>query len=105
MGGVSQKPGSGDFLAGKVVKSPPFNSGDASLRHGHRTEIPHTVGQLSPCAATAEPLHSETHTTQLKRSLHTTAKVLSAATKAQRSQRKKKKKPGSDLKSSPVAYC
>ena len=47
---------SGDFPGGPVVKNPPSNAGDAGLIPGQGTKIPHSAGQLSPCAATTEPM-------------------------------------------------
>ena len=41
-----------------MVKNPPSNAGDAGSIPGLGTKIPHAVGQLSPCATTAEPMHS-----------------------------------------------
>ena len=48
---------SGDFPGGPVVKNPPSNAGDVGSIPGWGTKIPHDAGQLSPCAATTEPVH------------------------------------------------
>ena len=45
-----------DFPGGPVVKNPSCNAEDAGLIPGRGTKIPHAEGQLSPCAATREPL-------------------------------------------------
>ena len=37
-----------------MVENPPYNAGDAGSIPGQRTEIPHAVGQLSPCATATE---------------------------------------------------
>ena len=52
-----------------MVKNPPSNAGDAGSIPGRGTKIPHASGQLSPCTATTEPMHSGAHTPQLERSL------------------------------------
>ena len=39
-----------------MVKNPPANAGDAGSVSGPRTEIPHAVEKLSPCATTTEAL-------------------------------------------------
>ena len=46
----------GDFLGGPVVKNPPSNAGDAGSILGWVTNKPHAAGQLSPHAATTEPV-------------------------------------------------
>ena len=51
MGLVSLQEGRGDFPGGSVVKNPPAKAGDMGIIPGH---IPHTMEQLSPCAATTE---------------------------------------------------
>ena len=43
-----------DFPGGPGVKNLPSNAGDVGLIPGRGTEIPHAVGQLSPCATTIE---------------------------------------------------
>ena len=48
-----------DFPGGPVVKIPPFNAGDEGSIPGQGTNIPHAMGQLSPCAATTEPCTME----------------------------------------------
>ena len=35
-----------------MIKNLPFNAEDAGLIPSLETKIPHTVGQLSPCAST-----------------------------------------------------
>ena len=45
-----------DFPGGPVVKNPSCNAGDAGLIPGRGTKIPHAAGQLSPHAATTEPV-------------------------------------------------
>ena len=40
-----------DFSSGLLVKNPPYSSRDMGLIPGPGTKIPHTFGQLSPCAA------------------------------------------------------
>ena len=44
-----------DFPGGPVVKNLLSNAGDTGSIPGQGTKIPHAMGQLSPCAATAEP--------------------------------------------------
>ena len=39
-----------------MVKNLPSNAGDAGLIPGRGTKIPHAAGQLSPHAATTEPM-------------------------------------------------
>ena len=46
-----------DFPGGPVVKNPPSNAGDTGSIPDQGTKIPHAVGQLSPGATTAEPVH------------------------------------------------
>ena len=48
---------------------PPSNAGDMGLIPGHRTKIPHVVGQLSPHTAARE-----TRTPKQEKALHTTTK-------------------------------
>ena len=45
-----------DFPGGPVVKNPPSNVQDMGLISGWGTKIPHAVEQLSPWAATTEPV-------------------------------------------------
>ena len=47
---------SGDFPGGPVVKNPPSSAGNVGSIPGRGTKIPHAVGQLSPYAATTEPV-------------------------------------------------
>ena len=54
---LGYKPRSGDFPGGPVVKNPPSNEGDTGSILGQGTKLPHAAGQLSPCAATREPMH------------------------------------------------
>ena len=56
------------FLGSSVVKNLPSNAGDIGLIPGWGTNIPHAMGQLSPCAATTEPMCPRAHMPQLKRS-------------------------------------
>ena len=63
-----------DFPGGPVVKNQPSNTGDAGSIPGRETNIPHAVGQLSPCASTTEPAHSRAHAPQLDRSLRAAMK-------------------------------
>ena len=53
----SSKSKSWDFLHGPVVKNQPSNAGDTGSIPGWGTKIPHATGQLSPCAATTEPMY------------------------------------------------
>ena len=39
-----------------MVENPPSNAGDTNLVSGWGTKIPHAVGNLSPRAATTEPV-------------------------------------------------
>ena len=88
--------------------------GNAGSIPGQGTKIPHTAGQLSPCATTTELAHlnERAHMPQtteptrpgackphlegspraLTKSPHTSMKILCATTKTQRSQRKKRVK-------------
>ena len=50
--------GGGGFLNDPVFKNPPCNAGHAGSILGQGTKIPHATEQLSPCRATAEPVHS-----------------------------------------------
>ena len=52
-----KKVGKEDFPGGPVVKYLPCSAGDSSSIPAWETGIPHTSKQLSPCAATAEPMH------------------------------------------------
>ena len=65
-----------DLPGGPVVKNPPSNAVDVGSIPGRTTEIPHAAGQLSRCAAAAEPTRSGTHVPQLERSPCTTTKDL-----------------------------
>ena len=93
-----------DSPGGPVVKNPPSNTGDARSIPGQGTKIPHAAGQLRPCATTTELAHlnerEKTRTPQVERNLsrlcavtkkilHASTKILCAATKTQRSQKKK----------------
>jgi len=44
-----------------VVKNPPCNARDVGLIPGQGTKIPSTVGKLSPCTTTTEPLIQSLH--------------------------------------------
>ena len=48
-----------------MVMKPPTNAGDTASIPDQGTKIPHAVGQLSPCAATREALHSQNQKTPL----------------------------------------
>ena len=50
----------GDFPGGPMVNNPHCNAGDTGSISGRGTKIPHTVGQLSPCATTRERLGAAT---------------------------------------------
>ena len=56
-GQSSLKNSLGDFPGSPRVNSPPSNAGDMSSIPGQGTKIPHVMGQLGPCTATAEPVH------------------------------------------------
>ena len=45
-----------DFRGGPVDENPALNAGDTGLILGPPGEIPHTVGQVSPCTTTTEPM-------------------------------------------------
>ena len=45
-----------DFPGGPVAKNLPYNAGDSGSIRGWGTKIPHATGQLSPRAATTEPM-------------------------------------------------
>ena len=49
-----------------MVKNLPSNAGDAGSIPGRGTKIPHATGQLNPCAATTEPVHSGARAPQLE---------------------------------------
>ena len=52
---INQKDVREDFLGGAVVKNPPANAGETGSSPGPgRSHMP--AGQLSPCAATTEPV-------------------------------------------------
>ena len=55
-----------------MVKNLPSNAGDAGSIPGLGTKIPHATGQLSPRAATTEPVHPRAPVPQLERSLRAT---------------------------------
>ena len=57
-----------------MVKNPPSKAGDSGSIPGQGTKIPYTSGQLSPCSATTESVHSRAQVPQLEN--------LSAATKS-----------------------
>ena len=63
-----------DFPGGPVVKTTPSNVGDAGSIPGQETKIPHVAGQLSPHAATTEPMHFGVLVPQLEKSPHATIK-------------------------------
>ena len=58
----------GDFPGGPVVKNTPSNAGDTGSIPGRGTKIPHAAGQLSPRAATTDPMRSGACAPQLGRS-------------------------------------
>ena len=63
-----------DFPGGPVVKNTPSNVGDAGSIPGQETKIPHVAGQLSPHAATTEPMHFGVLVPQIEKSQHATIK-------------------------------
>ena len=80
-----------------MVKNLPSSAGDVSLIPGQEIKIPHSAGQLSPCAATTEPASSRDCVPQLespcaattepvhsgmeRKILHAATKILCATTK------------------------
>ena len=60
------------FSGSLVVKNLPCNTGDLGSTPGWGTKILHAVGQLSPHAATTEPMYSRAHALQEK---YTTVKT------------------------------
>ena len=54
-----------DFPGDSVIKNLSSNAGDMGSIPGQGTEIPHAMKQL--CAATAEPVCSRTHASQMER--------------------------------------
>ena len=50
-----------------MVKNPPSSAGDTGSSPGRGTKIPHAAGQLSPRAATTEPVCSGAHAPQLEK--------------------------------------
>ena len=48
-----------DFHGASVVKNQSSNAEDASLIPGPGTKLPHALGQLSPHAATTEPMQHD----------------------------------------------
>ena len=75
-----------------MVNNPPSSTGDSGSIPGRGTKIPHASGQLSPCAATTEPVCSGARVPQLERSPRATTKIPRATTKTRHSQRKKERK-------------
>ena len=57
-----------------MVKNTPSNVGGAGSIPGQETKIPHVVGQLSPHAATTEPMHFGVLVPQLEKSPHAAIK-------------------------------
>ena len=49
-----------------MVKNPRSSAGDVGSIPGWRTKIPHAMGQLSPHAATTEPMSSGARAPQLQ---------------------------------------
>ena len=49
-----------------MVKNLPSKAEDSGSTRGRETEIPHATGQLNPCTATTEPVHSGAHAPQLR---------------------------------------
>ena len=45
-----------DFPGGPVVKNPPPSAGDTGSIPVQGNKVPHATGQLSPSAATTEPV-------------------------------------------------
>ena len=58
-----------------MVKNPPSKAGNAGSSPGQGTKIPHAMGQLSPRAATTEPMHPGARAPQLERRPHATTKA------------------------------
>ena len=56
-----------DIPGGPVVKNLLSSAGDMVLIPGQETKIPHAIGQLSPCAATAKLVCSGAHALQLEK--------------------------------------
>ena len=69
----SDKTKCNDFLCGPVVKNLPCNGEDVSPIPGMGTKISHITEQLSPCAATTEPMCSGACVPQLESPRVTTA--------------------------------
>ena len=69
-----------DYPGGPVVKNPPSNAGDEGSIPHRGTKILHAMGQLSPCTATTEPMHSRA-CTPLERSPRAIMKSPRDATK------------------------
>ena len=63
-----QNKSSWDFLGSSVVKNLPSNVGDTGSIPGRGITIPHAMRQLSPRAATTEPMCSRAHMPQPERS-------------------------------------
>ena len=63
---VSSKSPWMDFPGGPVVKNPPSKAGNMGSIPGRGTKIPHAAGQLSPGAATREPMRSGARVPQLR---------------------------------------
>ena len=57
----------GDFPGSPVVKNLLSSAGDMGSILGWGTEIPHAMGQLSPCATTTESMHSTARVPQLEK--------------------------------------
>ena len=75
-----------DFPSNPVVKSPPSNAGVTGSIPGRGTKIPHAVGQLSPHAATTEPVYSRAPALQ--------EKCTTVKTEGSQNLKKKKKEEG-----------
>ena len=74
------------FSGSLVVKNLPGNTGDLGSTPGWGTKIPHAVGQLSPHAATTEPVYSRAPALQ--------EKCTTVKTEGSQNLKKKKKKIG-----------
>ena len=72
------------FSGSLVVKNLPGNTGDLGSTPGWGTKIPHAVGQLSPHAATTEPVYSRAPALQ--------EKCTTVKTEGSQNLKKKKKK-------------
>ena len=73
-----------DFPGGPVVKNSPSKAGNSGSIPGRGVKIPHALGQLSPCATTAESKYSGACAPQREKHLFATIREsLYATTKTQ----------------------